>query len=91
MAVGAEIRRRGFNQPSTYSTPAETGFILYFLEDVLPQAGDDQQQQQPQQQQNTQANPVNAPTTVVFLSAPFPAGGTAPAPIGATPYGYSPG
>ena len=44
MAIGSEIRRRGFNQPSTYSTPAETGFILYFLEDVLPQAGDDQQQ-----------------------------------------------
>ena len=33
-AVGSEIRRRGYNQPSTYSTPAQQGFMLYFLEDV---------------------------------------------------------
>ena len=96
MAIGSEIRRRGFNQPSTYSTPAETGFILYFLEDVLPQAGDDQQQQQQQpQQQNAQTNPVNTPTTVAFPAAPFPADGTATPGYnpgyGSTPYGYSPG
>jgi len=42
--IGAEIRRRGFNQPTTYSTPAETGFILYFLEDVTPTNAIDGQQ-----------------------------------------------
>ena len=96
VVCAGEIVGRGFNQPSTYSTPEETGFILYFLEDVLPQAGDDQQQPQQQpQQQNAQANPVNTPTTVVFPAAPFPAGGTATPGYnpgyGSTPYGYSPG
>ena len=97
MAIGSEIRRRGFNQPSTYSTPAETGFVLYFLEDVLPQSGDEQQQQQ--QPQNTQVNPVNtvnAPTNVVFPATPFPQGGGATPGYnspgyGSTPYGYTPG
>ncbi len=93
MAIGSEIRRRGFNQPSTYSTPAETGFVLYFLEDVLPQSGDDQQQAlQQQPQQNMQVNPVNAP---VFPATPFPQGG-AGVPgynpgYGSAPYGYNPG
>ena len=93
MAIGSEIRRRGFNQPSTYSTPAETGFVLYFLEDVLPQSGDDQQQPQQQQpQQNAQVNPVTPPA---FPAAPFPQGGAGTPGYnpgyGTTPYGYSPG
>ena len=93
MAIGSEIRRRGFNQPSTYSTPAETGFVLYFLEDVLPQSGDDQQQAQQQQpQQNGQVNPVNLPA---LPAAPFPQGGAGTPGFnpgyGSTPYGYSPG
>ena len=37
-AVGSEIRRRGYNQPSTYATPAQKGFMLYFLEDVAGNA-----------------------------------------------------
>lgn len=37
-AIGSEIRRRGYNQPSTYSTPAQKGFMLYFLEDVAGNA-----------------------------------------------------
>src|SRR3990167_3355057 len=95
MAIGSEIRRRGYNQPSTYSPPAETGFVLYFLEDVLPQSGDEQQQQQQQQPQNTQVNPVNAPTNAMFPATPFPQGGGAPPGYspgyGSTPYGYNPG
>lgn len=38
-SLGSEIRRRGFNRPSTYATPAEQGFVLYFLEDVAPTGG----------------------------------------------------
>ena len=96
MAIGSEIRRRGFNQPSTYSTPAETGFVLYFLEDVLPQSGDEQQQQQPQNTQVNPVNTVNAPTNVVFPATPFPQGGGATPGYnspgyGSTPYGYTPG
>ena len=101
-SVGAEIRRRGFNQPSTYSTPAQTGFLLYFLEDVLPTNGDEllpqqqqQQQQQPmhqvqlQQPQNAQATAVSAPATAV--AAPQAGQGTYNPGYGATPYGYAPG
>ncbi len=32
-AMGAEMRR-GFNRPSTYSTPAQQGFGLFFMQDV---------------------------------------------------------
>lgn len=104
-AIGAEIRRRGFNQPSTYSTPAETGFMLYFLEDVLPPNSDDQQQQpqqqQPQQQQlpamqqtlqqqpNAQATAVNAPAAAVGF--PQAGQGAFNPGYGTTPYGYAPG
>ncbi|MEQ1767449.1 MAG: DotG/IcmE/VirB10 family protein, partial [Methylotenera sp.] len=28
--------RRDFNKPTTYSTPANKGFILYFMDDVYP-------------------------------------------------------
>lgn len=35
-AMSQEIRR-GFNRPTTYSTPANTGFGLYFLQDVHEQ------------------------------------------------------
>ena len=38
-SLGSEIRRRGFNRPSTYATPAQQGFVLYFLEDVAPANG----------------------------------------------------
>lgn len=98
-AIGSEIRRRGFNQPSTYSTPAEKGFILYFLEDVQPTS--DQQQQQTQQQ-NPQM-PINPALPVaVQMPAQFPGQpgqgvgtpGFSPNPgpgYGATPYGYAPG
>ena len=58
MAVGSEIRNRGFNRPTTYATPAETGFILYFLEDVMPQSGEQQQQ------------PVTLPPTAMPVSLP---------------------
>lgn len=58
MVVGSEIRNRGFNRPTTYATPAETGFILYFLEDVMPQSGEQQQQ------------PVTLPPTAMPVSLP---------------------
>lgn len=92
-SVGAEIRRRGFNQPSTYSTPAQTGFMLYFLEDVVPANPEDQQQQQ-QQPQQAQQHPTQQTAAV---SAPAPAAapqggqGTYNPGYGTTPYGYAPG
>lgn len=87
IAFGSEIRTRGFNQPSTYSTPAETGFILYFLEDVMLQTGSDQQQQK---QPNTQVNPVNIPNST-FPTSPFPQGSNTSAPnYYNSGYGYRP-
>lgn len=103
-SIGAEIRRRGFNQPSTYSTPAEKGFILYFLDDVAPNAAEDgPQQPQPQQAQGqggqAQLTPAMANAPTQMPSMPFPQGGFNPnaagagggAPYGGAPYGYAPG
>lgn len=36
-AIGSEVRR-GFNRPTTYSTPANKGFGLFFLQDVHEQS-----------------------------------------------------
>lgn len=36
-AIGSEVRR-GFNRPTTYSTPANQGFGLFFLQDVHEQS-----------------------------------------------------
>lgn len=36
-AAGQEIRK-GFNRPTTYSTPAKTGFALFYMQDVFEQS-----------------------------------------------------
>lgn len=90
-AIGSEIRRRGFNQPSTYSTPAETGFVLYFLEDVVPNASNTDLQPH---QQNPLLNPAygNGATSPALPTAGFPQGGFNPnGSFGATRSGYEPG
>lgn len=99
-SIGAEIRRRGYNQPSTYSTPAEKGFILYFLEDVAPNATQDSAQQAPAQPQaqapggQAPLNPAMANASMQMPPMPFPQGGFNPngaGANGASPYGYAPG
>ncbi|MDP3194407.1 DotG/IcmE/VirB10 family protein [Tabrizicola sp.] len=87
-AIGAEIRRRGFNQPSTYSTPAETGFVLYFLEDVLPANSDEQQQQQQQQQQPQQLTAQQLAQQLAQQQALQQSGGQGNAVNAPTPVGF---
>ena len=77
MSIGSEIRRRGFNRPSTYSTPALQGFTLYFLEDV---AGDAAQQ----------AGTPPLAATPIAAAAPGTASGGMPVGVAPGSGGFNP-
>lgn len=98
MSLGQEIRRRGFNQPSTYSTPAETGFTLYFLEDVIPMnanAEAEALQQAPLAPQVPQMPQMpQMPQAIPGFPGPMGQGGAYGFPqsnYGVPPYGYQQG